>query len=152
MSLRVVLGRVHYRVRASPVPLTSPLAAALSSPLPSLSSLLLALLAFTLCLGRNAEAQTSVFETRLANKQIGLDTASLAKYLNELHPTRQQRERVELLIRQLGDPKFTIRERATAELMRLPWLDKESLATAKTSTDAEVRWRAKLIKPKRNLN
>ena len=96
-------------------------------------------------LSQPAEAQTSVYEQILAKKNIGSDPASLAKYLQELHPTPQQRERVKLLIRQMGNSSFRDREAATAKLLVMPKLPTEALLAATADNDPEIRWRARQV-------
>jgi hypothetical protein len=96
-------------------------------------------------LSNPATAQTSVYEKVLAKRNIGTDPTSLAKYLQELHPTQQQRERVESLIRQLGDSSFSAREAAMAKLLDMPKLPTEALLVATARNDAEIRWRARRL-------
>ncbi len=105
-------------------------------------ALLLASACLFVFLGQHAEAQTSAYEKILAAKNIGADPASLAKYLRELHPSPQQRERVESLIRQMGNSGFRTREDAMAKLLVMPKLPTEALLVATAGYDPEIRWRS----------
>jgi hypothetical protein len=92
-----------------------------------------------------AEAQTSIYEQILAKKNIPADPSSLAKYLQELHPSQQQRERVKLLIQEMGASSFSAREAATAKLLVMPKLPTEALIAATAGNDPEIRWRAQQV-------
>ena len=96
-------------------------------------------------LSQAAEAQTSIYEQILAKKNIGTDPPSLAKYLQELHPTQQQRERVKLLIQEMGLSSFSAREAATAKLLIMPKLPTAALLAATADKDPEIRWRAQQV-------
>ena len=95
--------------------------------------------------GRSAEAQTSVYEKILAEKNIGVDSPALAKYLKDLHPTPEQREKAKMLIRQLGDSSFRVRERATVELQMMVRPPTEALVVASKGDDPEIRRRAQQV-------
>lgn len=98
-----------------------------------------------LVLGESVSAQTSVYEKILTENKIGADPTSLAKYLKELHPTASQRERVNKLVRQLGDASFNARETAMAKLLVMPALPTEALVRAMAGNDPEIRWRARKL-------
>ena len=70
----------------------------------------------------------------------------LDKYLRELHPGKEQRERAEKLIGELGTPdSYQKREAATKGLLLMPTLPTELLVSATKGDDPEVRWRAKHV-------
>jgi hypothetical protein len=54
-------------------------------------------------------------------------------------------DQIELLIRQLGDPSFAVRQRATRQLMELGVAARDALAQAADDADAEVRVRARSV-------
>lgn len=82
---------------------------------------------------------------QLEEAGVTLDVASLAGYLESLHPDEQRRRRVEALIARLGHDDYSVRESATQELMRLPPVYARLLEQAIAARDPEVRWRARHV-------
>ena len=82
----------------------------------------------------------------LEDKNIEATPAGLVRYLHDLHPTDEQRQKAAELIRLLGTPdSFKMREDATAALLIMPALPREQLIEASEGDDPEVRWRAKTV-------
>jgi hypothetical protein len=81
-------------------------------------------------------------EQMLRNAGVQTDTPGLLAYLraNTLSPARQQQ--IESLIRQLGDPSFKVRAKASSELTALGTTAKPFLLQAVKSSDLEVSRRA----------
>jgi outer membrane protein assembly factor BamB len=81
-----------------------------------------------------------------ANIDILLDhgveptAASLARYLNDLHPSDETKKQIEATIRQLGDDDYAKRRDAQAALLSMPVVPVEAIVAAmEHSPDAEVR-------------
>lgn len=91
-------------------------------------------------------ADSSPYVEILLDKNIEPKSATLAKYLTELHPSKEQLNKAKQLIEQLGDPKsFQAREAAMAQLLIMPTLPSEALNEATRGEDPEIRWRAKRV-------
>lgn len=92
-----------------------------------------------------AEAASPYVQT-LRERNIEPTSAALAKYLKDLHPSREQLDRAKQLIHQLGDPEsFQARESAMSQLLIMPTLPTEALVDATRGEDPEIRWRAKRV-------
>jgi hypothetical protein len=97
-------------------------------------------------LSRQAIADESPYVAILLNSHIEPNGESLAKYLTELHPSKDQLAKTKALIEQLGDPKsFHAREAAMAQLLIMPTLPSEALVEATKGDDPEIRWRAQRV-------
>lgn len=71
--------------------------------------------------------------------------AGALDYLRELRPSGRRQAQIAQFIRQLGHEDYFQREAASNQLLRLPVVPTEPLLEAAQGTDAEVRWRARLI-------
>ncbi len=81
-------------------------------------------------------------EQLLRTAQIGTDGPSLLAYFRARTVTAADRRRIETLIRQLGDPAFAVRERASAELVACGLPAIGPLRQAQADADVEVARRA----------
>lgn len=78
----------------------------------------------------------------LSEAQIGSDTASLIRYLQKQTPDPGRLERIGALIRQLGDPRFVVRNKASEELTAIGDPAEKALEAALSDPDAERAERA----------
>lgn len=78
----------------------------------------------------------------LKESQIGSDTASLIRYLQKQMPDPARSERIGALIRQLGDPRFVVRNKASDELTAIGSPAEKALEAALSDPDAERAERA----------
>src|SRR5262245_50521623 len=62
-------------------------------------------------------ANPAADEQLLQRAQVGTDGPALLAYFRQRTVGDADRQRIEGLIRQLGDPAYAVRERATAELV-----------------------------------
>ena len=92
--------------------------------------------------GSSAPAGGSSDEQLLKTAQVGTDGPSLLAYFRQRTVGENDRQRIEALIRQLGDPAYAVRERASAELSAsgLPAIG--PLRQALNDADVEVVRRA----------
>jgi hypothetical protein len=81
-------------------------------------------------------------EQILQAAQIGNDDSSLIAYFRQRTVGDTDRQRIETLIRQLGDPAYAVRERAGAELVACGLPAVGPLRQAQTDLDVEVARRA----------
>lgn len=90
------------------------------------------------------EVDTGADESALLTK-AGLETTgpALIDLLRKQSPPRDAQERAKKLVRQLGDEDFSVREKASKELVRLGAVAARALEEASRSDDAEVRRRAR---------
>ena len=93
----------------------------------------------------NAARGEDAHKTTLKNLGIEATGQGALEYLRGLHPTEERRREVAALIEQLASPSFAVRESAMQQLLRLPGLPIEPLASAAEGDDPEVRWRASEI-------
>ncbi|MHC4952893.1 MAG: HEAT repeat domain-containing protein [Planctomycetota bacterium] len=84
-------------------------------------------------------------ERTLARHGLEPNRESLGRYLRLIHPDDALRERVDDLIRGLGDARATTREFAMRELMRLDSAPVAALERAAKNDDPEVRRRARYL-------
>jgi HEAT repeat protein len=76
---------------------------------------------------------------------VGTDTKALLEFLRNRAPEEASEERLEQLIRQLGDDRLQVREGATEQLVRLGNLARARLQkAAATDSDAEVVMRSRV--------
>ncbi len=78
----------------------------------------------------------------LRQAQVGTDGPSLLAYFRQRTVGDADRQRIEALIRQLGDPQYAVRERASAELVACGLPAIGPLRAAQTDPDVEVARRA----------
>jgi HEAT repeat protein len=81
-------------------------------------------------------------EQLLKTAQIGTDGPALLAYFRSRTVTAADRQRIETLIRQLGDPAYAVRERATADLVACGLPAVGPLRQAQADADVEVARRA----------
>jgi PQQ-like domain/HEAT repeats len=93
-------------------------------------------------LAATAFAAPAEDEQLLKTAKIGSDGPSLLAYFRQRTVTAADRQRIEAMIRQLGDPAYAVRERATADLIAcgLPAID--PLRKARGDSDFEIARRA----------
>jgi hypothetical protein len=84
----------------------------------------------------------SAEENALSEAKIDTSGPALVEFLRRQAPEPGRVEKVRVLIRQLGDESFTVREKATAELVALGPLALPFLQAAAKSSDREVARRA----------
>ncbi|MCA9269047.1 MAG: hypothetical protein KDA41_11280, partial [Planctomycetales bacterium] len=72
--------------------------------------------------GAAAWAENSSYDDQLLEKGIDVSADGLNGYLQQLHPTAEQRRQALELIDRLGDDSFSVRERAMEKLLILPVL------------------------------
>ncbi len=92
-----------------------------------------------------ADTELSLYEKTLVSKGIEPTAESLREYLEDLHPSDEQRNRATELIGLLGSDRFADRETASRQLLIMPALPVDQLAAAAAAGDPEIRWRAKVI-------
>ncbi len=105
----------------------------------------IALLLPTAAMVRAVEGTNAYYIQLLEKHGIQPSADSLSNYLDSLHPNAETREKVEQLVRQLGDDDFAVREDATRKLLRMPIASRTTLVDAATGGDPEIRWRARSI-------
>ncbi len=81
-------------------------------------------------------------EKLLRTAQVGLDGPALLAYFRQRTVGEADRQRIERLIRQLGDPAYALRERATAELIACGLPAIGPLRQAQADPDVEIARRA----------
>eukprot|EP00913_Durusdinium_trenchii_P008831 g8297.t1 len=86
-----------------------------------------------------------LIEEVLKQWEIEPTTEGINQYLRKLHPDSKSQQKAQLLVKQLGDRKYAVRERATRQLLHTPLLPIDALSKASKGPDAEVRWRARKI-------
>src|SRR5205085_12377215 len=69
------------------------------------------------CLALGSTDDTAADEQLLQKAQIGTDGPALVAYFRQRTVGDAERQRIEALIRQLGDPAYAVRERAQTELI-----------------------------------
>lgn len=84
-------------------------------------------------------------EPVLRDAAITPDRTGIAKYLDGLHPTPDQKQRIVRLVQQLGHSDYHRREAAMRALRIMPRPPLEALAKAAKSDDPEVAWRAQRL-------
>ena len=82
---------------------------------------------------------------RLAEFDIAPAKESIAKYLQSLRPSPEERKLLEDWVAQLGSEQFEQREAAARQLLRRPAGATEILTRATRGDDFEIRWRSKQI-------
>lgn len=106
----------------------------------ALGSTLLVLAAAT---ARASAADTAVEDRQLLQQaRVRTDGPSLLAFFARRTPTEVTLRRIGLLTRQLGDPSFRIRDRASRELISYGRLAVAGLQQAEHLPDLEVAWRA----------
>lgn len=104
--------------------------------------------ALGLCLNGLADdaSKPTGYEKVLLDKNIQPTAEGLTHYLDQLHPTTEQQQRVRALIQQLGSVEsFSAREAAMKALLVMPTLPTEMLVNATKGGDPEIRWRAATV-------
>ena len=66
-------------------------------------------------------------------------------YFQSLLPSNQTEEKIKQLIVKLGDRRFSVREKATIQLLQLQKLPSELILRQLESANEEVRWRLELV-------
>src|SRR4051794_7022835 len=89
-----------------------------------------------------APAGTADDEQLLIDARVGTDGPSLLAYFRQRTIGETDRQRIEALIRKLGDPAYAVREGATAELVGHGLAAIGPLRQAKHDPDIEVARRA----------
>src|SRR5262245_28220261 len=87
-------------------------------------------------------ADTSTDAEMLRKAQIGDDGPALLAYFRQRTVAANDRQRIEALIRQLGDPAYAIRERATTDLIGAGLPAVSMLRQASGDPDVEIARRA----------
>lgn len=107
--------------------------------------LVLAVLLATPCIlhADPSTEDTAADEKALRAVKISADTAALLEFLRRRTGDDADRERVAVLIRQLGDDSFAMREKASQGLVGLGWPALSSLRSALDDPDEEVKERAR---------
>lgn len=105
--------------------------------------LVLALLSAARATAQEADAETRAADVRtLQAAGVGTDGQGLIDFFKSRSPDPADRERVPLRVKQLGDEDFDVRERASADLVRIGVPAVGALKAAATDRDAEVARRA----------
>jgi hypothetical protein len=86
--------------------------------------------------------EAALDERVLRDAKLGVDGPSLLKYLQDRTPTGIDPQRVLVLVRQLGDDKFAVRENAYRELLLLGQGALKEIREAERNGSEEVRQRA----------
>src|SRR2546423_13134765 len=81
-------------------------------------------------------------EQLLKTAQVGTDGPALLAYFRQRTVGAADRQKIDGLIRQLGDPAYAVRERATAELVACGLSAIGPLRQAQADGDVEVARRA----------
>jgi hypothetical protein len=87
-------------------------------------------------------ADSAADEQLLRQAQLAADGPSLLNYFRQRTVAANDRQRIERLIRQLGDPAYAVRERASAELIACGLPAVSLLRQAAADPDVEVARRA----------
>jgi hypothetical protein len=85
---------------------------------------------------------TAADDQLLAAAQVGTDGPALLAYFRQRTVTAADRQRIEGLIRQLGDPAYAVRERATGDLIAVGLPAVGTLRAAQNDPDFEIARRA----------
>ena len=92
--------------------------------------------------GTNKATNPAADEQLLQRAQLGTDGPALLAYFRQRTVGDADRQRIEGLIRQLGDPSYALRERATTELVACGLPAIGPLRQAQDNPDVEVARRA----------
>jgi hypothetical protein len=97
----------------------------------------LLILLLTIPMASRAQSEDTPGKT-LADYGYASNKKDLSRFFELLNPNEAEKNRISGWLKELGDPRFTVRDEAMAELMRLPILPPQLLKETEKFNDLEV--------------